>query len=149
MKYQETCPHCGQIITAYTHNINKPMAYAFVTFMQEYERTRRPVNINSGLSITHNQICNMPKLQYYGLIKRLEGEGWIPTERGILWYKGEAAIETPVATMSNRVLPDNHPAWATHKKGRTTVTLESVTGFRYKQRDEYQAEKSRQGEMGI
>ena len=83
-------------------------------------------------------------MQYYGLLKRIGDNEWIPTEEGIAFYYGEHKVLAPVATLANKVLPDDHDAWKTHIKKRQWLKINSVLPNFYKRRQEYQAEKSNQ-----
>ena len=143
MKYNKICDCCGQGVVAYTHNINRPIVEAFIRLVEYYQDTRSGVNINQDLGLTHNQKCNLPKLQYYGLIRRTP-EGWFPTIRGMMFYFGEIPVLAPVATLGNEVIPDNHEAWDTHEKSRKSIMIGDIVETHYKPRSAYQQEKSNQ-----
>lgn len=143
MKYQEQCDHCHGISAAYTHNINFSMISAFKQFVQKFEETDRAVNISTDLKLTHNQICDIIKLQYYGLMQRThEGGYWKPTDIGLLFYHGAHAVTMPVATINNHVLKDDHPAWETHHKARRTAKIMDFFEKDYKQHQDYADEKN-------
>jgi hypothetical protein len=144
MKYQETCPHCAGVIACYTHNINRLMIIAFQKLVEKYLHTKQPVNINTDLELDHNQKCNLPKMQYYGLIVKVP-DGWAVTNRGLKFYYNELPVLMPVATLNNETIPDDHPAWKTHKKPRVEKYISQIDGYIYKKRPEYQQEKSKQG----
>ncbi len=131
-------------VAAYTHNINRPMMIGFIRLVKCYLKTKKPVNMNKDLGLDHNQKCNVPKLQYYDLIKNIEGLGWVPTKLGIDFCQNKTKVLSPAATIENDVLPDSHPAWETHTKKRKMVGVYDILGFDYKKRPEYQAEKSAQ-----
>jgi len=143
MKYQKECQCCGQSVTAYTHNINRQMIEAFIKLIEQYDKKKVPVNINQELGLDHNQKCNLPKLQYYGLIVRTP-EGWLPTKQGHQFYYAEIGVLSPVATMGNELLSEDHEAWKTHEKKRKTVFINDIVANHYKRREEYQEEKSKQ-----
>lgn len=143
MNYHKKCECCGQQLSAYTHNINHAMITAFVKLVKKYDSRLKPVNINQDLDLDHNQKCNLPKLQYFGLIKNCP-EGWFPTDLGYSFYYGETTVLVPAATMGNDVLPDDHEAWATHKAKRVFRSIYNFGNYAYKKRPEYQAEKSNQ-----
>lgn len=147
MKYQETCSHCHHKATAYTHNINRHMVEAFVRLNERFRLIRRPVNINTDLGLDHNQMCNLPKLQYYGFIRNTK-DGWIITPEGDLFLMGQP-IQTPVATINNEVIADDHPAWKTHKTSRKWKTITEFVDHKYKKRIEYQAEKTAQSSIEL
>jgi hypothetical protein len=146
VKYREECPHCGQVVAAYTHNINEPMIKAFIKLVEHYDESHRPVNINTDLGLDHNQKCNLPKLQYYGLIIHTQ-DGWVPSELGYDFYYGEAEVLCPAATMGNQVLPDDHPAWKTHSTKRFYRSISDIAEYFYKKRPEYANEKNNQGSL--
>ena len=146
MKSQTTCPCCGHKVTSFTHALNSGLGRAFVAMVEAYLATSRPININTELELTHNQIANFQKLRYFGLVKSIERLGWVPTTLGLAFYYGEVKIYTPAASRGNVPLADTDPAWLTQKKPRKLVNLADVLGgpWAYKQRPQYQAEKSPQ-----
>lgn len=141
MKYSKRCECCGHKITAFTHSVNKSMIGAFDRLVEFYLREGRSANINKELNLTHNQKCNLPKMQYYGLIQNLREGLWIPTRKGLSFYYGEISILMPVATINNKVIEDDHEAWNTHSTPRRTVNIMDIEESHYKQRPEYQEEK--------
>lgn len=146
MKFQEVCECCGSVVTAYTHNLNVPLVKALRKLVDYFEANRVACKLQSDLELTHNQFANFQKLQYFGLVYG-SGSGWMPTKDGIDFIHGEISIKNPVATMANKVLPDNHPAWATHLKSRELVSIREVDETCYKKREEYGEEKSRQNNL--
>jgi len=146
MKYQEICECCGSVVTAYTHNLNVPLVKALRKLVDYFEARRLACNLQDDLDLTHNQLANFQKLQYFGLVYGANG-GWIPTKSGIDFIHGEVAVKNPVATMANKVLADDHKAWETHTKERTLVMVNDIDNFSYKQREEYQKEKSPQANL--
>lgn len=145
MKYSKTCECCGHIQTAYTHNLNEPMVLAFNVVVEEYLATKEPVNVYGLERLDYNQKCNFQKLKYFGLMDFAGGVGWFPTALGLQFYYGERAVITPVASMGNEVLPDNHEAWDTHGGKRRWVYPQDVANeWAYKKRPDYKAEKSGQ-----
>jgi len=149
MKYHELCPHCDQQITAYTHNINHYMVDALHQLMDYYYRTKKSCNINKDLKLDHTQMCNLPKLQYFGFIRKVEVGKWYPTQRGLNFLENKLKVTVPVATLNNEVLPDNHKAWETHKKPRKEISVRDIvdTIFEYKGTADYQKEKSPQEDL--
>lgn len=149
MKYQETCECCGTVLTAYTQPFNKSMANALIALVEAYDRLRRPINLGNDLNLTHSQQCNLPKLRYYGLIQLIKKGEWIPTGLGVEFCKERAQIYFPAATLGNRILPPNHQAWQTHQVVRRNIFISEITDLRYKQTEEYAAEKSGQAGLGL
>lgn len=143
MNFKKVCHHCGNLSAAYTHNLNAPLANAFISMVEYYEANKKPCNINSDLGLDHEQIANFNKLRHFGIVDRIES-GWIPTKKGLSFYYGEEEILTPCASLENKTLPDDHEAWSTHLKERIYISLQDVSKeFCYKQRPEYQEEKRR------
>lgn len=147
MKYHEKCECCGNVITAYTHNLNKPLVGALrqlVDFYQGSQIDHRVVglacNLANDLKLTHNQLANFQKLQYFGLVRDTKG-GWYPTQLGIDFINGVERVYSPVATFKSEVLPFSHPAWETHPKPHV-VGVKDIDETSYKQREEYANEKS-------
>lgn len=145
MKYSKVCEHCESKVTAYTHSLNRQMVTAFNVVVEQYLATRNPVNVYALDRLDYNQKCNFQKLRYFGLMDFIGGAGWYPTQLGLKFYYGERSVQTPVATMGNKVLPDNHEAWDTHgPKRRWVYAMDLADDWAYKRRPEYQAEKSPQ-----
>lgn len=146
MKYQETCDCCGGVVTAYTHNLNLPLVKALRQLVDFFERERKACNLQKDLSLTHNQLANFQKLQYFDLVLRV-AEGWLPTEKGTMFIYGETSIKNPVATFKNQILPYDHIAWQSHKAEPVDLSVDEVDQFSYKRREAYQAEKSPQNNL--
>lgn len=154
MKYQETCDCCGNKITAYTHNLNKPLVSALRQLVDFYQDTQidhrvsgKVCNLAKDLKLTHNQLANFQKLQYFGLVQDTKG-GWYPTQLGIDFINGVERVYSPVATFKSEVLPFSHEAWKTHSKP-VLVGVKEIDETSYKQREEYASEKSGQSGLGI
>lgn len=147
MKYKKACEKCGHTSTAYTHNLNRPMVNAFVAMVDEYLSTKDLVNVYALSNLTYNQKCNFQKLRYFGLVDFIGSKGWYPTDFGLEFYYGNRRVKTPVATMANRVLAPDHPAWQTHAVTRRLVHISDYLEDFYKGRVEYQAEKSSQNTL--
>ena len=143
MKYKEACPHCGSIVTAYTHNLNVPLVKALKQLVDYYEVNKKPCNLQKNLVLSKNQYNNFQKLQYFDFVMRIK-EGWFPTQTGIDFIYGLVPVVTPVATISSRILDEFHPAWGTYKSIRKKLYVKEIDVLSYKQREEYQEEKSSQ-----
>lgn len=156
MKYQENCECCGNVITAYTHNLNKPLVSALRQLVDFYQKTQyidhrvsgMACNLASDLNLTHNQLANFQKLQYFGLVLDTK-DGWFPTSLGIDFINGTEKVLNPVATFKNEVLPYTHKAWATHKTAPFLIGVLDVDVSCYKKREEYAQKKSSQVGLGI
>lgn len=135
-------------VPAYTHSLNKQLVEAFIEFCEVYFSRCRPINLQQDLiDLDKNQYNNFQKLQYFNLVERIPGRGWIPTKIGIAFYYGEKPVMNPVATLGGNVLPDNHEAWRTHSSGRRLIFIHEVCSTHYKKRPEYQAEASPQSSL--
>lgn len=145
MKYQEKCDCCGNKITAYTHNLNKPLIGALRQLVDFYDDGGGHCNLARDLKLTHNQLANFQKLKYFGLVLDVP-DGWIPTIHGREFIHGAEKVYNPVATFKNEVLPFSHPAWQTHSKP-VLVGVRDVDEASYKQREAYASEKSGQGTL--
>lgn len=143
MDYKIKCECCDSIVTAYTHNLNKPIVSALRQIVDFYQNKRQMCNIAKDLRLTHNQIANFQKLQYFGLVQKIDG-GWLPTRDGVDFVHGELSVLNPVATFKGQVIPYTHEAWKTHKGKPELTNIKDVDVFSYKQRPEYQSEKSQQ-----
>lgn len=141
MNYFELCPCCKHQKTAYTSKINAPMVQAFRKLMQQFYDTKEPVR-KGDLDITHSQYTNMSTLKHFGIIEKVEGSRWLPTERGIKFYLGIESIPNIVAHMDDQRLPGDHPAWLTHGERPVMVTIDEVDEPAFKKQGEYQEEKS-------
>ncbi len=144
MKYQEECPYCGHIKTAFTHKLNDQLVKALRQLVDFYEREKVGCNLQKDLSLTKNQYNNFQKLQYFNLALK-SNEGWFPSLAGISFIRGECVAWDRVATIESMILPLNHTAWDTHKgKKPVLVYIFDIDKSSWKTKEEYQAEKSRQ-----
>lgn len=139
MQYHDDCKCCGHRVTAYTANLNRPLARAFVAFCDARTRFGRPV-LKNELALTHGQYGNFQKLAYWKLIFMTDA-GWEWTSLGINFFLGNVSVLTPAGHMGNEALPDDHLAWSTHKGKRVAVTLRGVLGEEWDQRPKYADEK--------
>ena len=147
MKYTNTCECCGHKVTAFTHQLNKGLAEAFKAFVDKYAEIKAPVSPSKDLNLTHTQLANWQKLRYWDLIKPIDNNKglWVPTPNGILFYQDRISVMKTVATINAEVLPQTHEAWETHTKNVELVRItDLIDDFEYKQRPDYQAEKSGQ-----
>lgn len=146
MKYTQSCPCCGQITTAYSHNINRQMVGVLRQLVDFYEENRKPANLQRDLKLTKNQYNNFQKLQYFGVVVRTQ-HGWYPTEIGMDFIYGDRMIYNPVATFGSNILPIGHEAWKTATKQPQQVAVQEIDETSYKRRENYQEEKSNQTKM--
>lgn len=146
MDYKKTCPHCGHQETAYTHSLNEGLAVAFKRLCEYYLKSHRACNVNKELELTHNQLANFQKLRYFGLVSDTP-EGWYPSQLGLDWYFGKVRIANPAGSLNNVPLADDHEAWRTHKNGRKMVNIVDILPAQYRQRSDYQGERSNQGSL--
>ena len=148
MKYSKKCECCGHVVTAYTLPMNEGMIRAFVVFALEYtrKRTKTHTGLKKGeIGLTNTQYSNFQNLRHFGLIHQLDRGGvWHLTEIGWKFFSGQATILTPAAHMGGNTLPPDHPAWKTHPQERRRISIRDVLPEEYKQRPEFQAEKSGQ-----
>lgn len=143
MKYHVECECCGQTVKAYTHRLNKPMVQSFIKFVNQYKETRQPLRVGDVPDLTTIQYNSFYKLQHFGLIKKMEG-GYLPTQRGLKFLRGEFAVQNPSASMGRKVLPLDHQAWETHSGNIKEEYIHDIDDRYYKQRDEYLDESSNQ-----
>jgi hypothetical protein len=151
MKYSKKCECCGHVVTAYTLPLNEGMVRAFILFARKYiqavtDKSRKDHMLKKGeIGLTNTQYSNFQNLRHYGLIwQRERGGAWMLTKLGSEFYFGTATILTPAAHMGGNTLPPDHPAWNTHPQPRRTISIRDVLPEEYKQRPEFQAEKSGQ-----
>jgi hypothetical protein len=140
MKFTKTCECCGHKLTAYVHKLNVPLASALIKLFEFYEVNKRRANLDKDLKLTYNQQSNFQKLKYWDLVHRNK-DGWIPTQRGSAFIKGEIAILNAVASMNQEMLPYYHEAWKTHKKPLRIIYINDLVEYTYKQKEDYQEEK--------
>ncbi len=146
MNYQEQCPCCGHRVTAYFHPLNKSMVHAFERMVEKYNELKRPINLEKDLSLTYSQNCNFQKMKHFGLVFFAD-KGWMPTQHGLKFYRGDAPVWSIAMSISNQTMPHSHKAWEGKKTKPRLIHIEDVVGVRYKHREEYAAEKSGQGQM--
>lgn len=144
MNYQEKCPHCGHIKTAFIHKLNKQLVKALRQLVDFYGENGSGCNLQRDLNLTKNQYNNFQKLQYFDLVFKTK-DGWFPTSVGMHFIFGSMSALNKVATIESVVLPSSHEAWKTHKgKIPEPVKVQEIDADSWKNREDYQAEKSRQ-----
>ena len=141
MDYKKKCKCCGHLVTAYTHRLNKPLVKALRELVDFYDDNKQIAKLQRDLELTKNQYNNFQKLQYFGLVKRIEGKGWLPTAKGTNFIYGAEPCMVTVGTFGKDILPLGHEAWETHNKVLETKYVQEVDEFCYKRRAEYKAEK--------
>jgi len=148
MKYHEICDCCGHKITAYTLPLNDEMAKAFIIFAEAYiEGDEKPLK-KGEIGLNNTQYSNFQNLRHFGIITQSErGQAWYLTDQGKKFYYGKAFILTPAAHMNSMTLPSGHEAWKTHKGTRRSAKITDYFQPKYKQREEYQEEKSQQSSL--
>jgi hypothetical protein len=134
MKYKETCECCNHTKQSFSHRLNKPILNGLKQLVNFYKEEKRGCNINQDITLTHNQKCNLPKLQHFGLIVRLN-DGWYPTQRGYKFVHGMAQSPLRVITFDGIVPPTSHPAWKGVKV--EYVDIWEVDEAAYLQREDY------------
>lgn len=139
MNYHETCPHCGNRITAYIVKLNEPLISAFVAFAGRRMELGRAV-AKRELQLTHSQYGNFQKLRHFGLIAPA-GKAWEMTPLGWDFYYGRKTILTPAAQFGNAPLADDHPAWKTHDGAREAISITDVLKEGWRDRASYKEEK--------
>ena len=143
MNYQTKCHCCGHIKVAYVHYLSTSLVKALRQLVDYYDNTRKACNLQNDLSLTKNQYNNFQKLQYFNLVKMTD-IGWFPTLQGIQFIKGKEESVDMIATIESEVLDFNHEAWKTHNGSPKPVMIWDIDKDSWKQKVEYQAEKSQQ-----
>jgi hypothetical protein len=141
MNWSKTCPCCGNVIAAYTINLNRLLVAAFIQFAEGRIRAGEPVR-KSELRLGHSQYGNFQKLRHFGLIEKRDGQRWEMTSLGWQWLRGQAKIHNPSGHMANAALPPEHPAWSTHEEPRRLVSITEMMPEEWKVRAHYAAEKA-------
>ena len=147
MKTQEICHCCGNTVTAYTLPFNKFLLDAFVNFAEQFLIDKKPRK-KAEMNLTNPQYTNWHNLRHFNIILQdEETHGWILTRFGEQFYRGKVPVMIPAAHMGGRTLCSTHPAWLTHDKPRQRIfiwELLETAEWKWKQREEYQEEKSQQ-----
>lgn len=155
MKYTERCQCCGHVKTAYTLPMNEGMVRAFVLFMREFARKKTKTHAGAGvkkgdIGLSNSQYGNFQNLRHFGLIFQVhKGGPWTPTQLGWNFYLGTATILNPAGHMAGETLAADHAAWNTHPQERRRITIHEVLPEEWKQREEFQQEKSPQGQLAL
>lgn len=142
MPYTEICHHCGHAQVAYVHHLNKPLVSALRQLVDFYELHKRGANLQKDLDLTKSLFTNFQKLQYFGFVRRETALGWFPTQLGIDFIYGLVQSCTHTTTISGVVRSDIPPP-----ENNRYLFVYEIDTTQYKQRDEYQAEKSQQTSM--
>ncbi len=140
MNYHKTCDHCGQVTTAYTVHLNRPLALAFLVFADTRIRVGRPVK-KGELELSNSQYGNFQKLRHFGVVEKRDGGAWEMTPVGWSFLAGKTLLLNPAGHFGNATLPEGHPAWSTHEEPRVPLKLSDALPEEWRQRAEYVAEK--------
>jgi len=144
MKYQEKCPCCGHVRTAFIHKLNKPLVKALRQLVDFYGENKSGCNLQRDLNLTKNQYNNFQKLQYFDLVIKTP-EGWLPSAVGMSFILGSCKSWDKVATIESTILNREHEAWKTHKGSvPKPISVQEIDVESWKNRQDYQSEKSRQ-----
>jgi hypothetical protein len=93
-----TCPHCGHKIAKYPHTLSKMLIEALVKL------EKHPGQNLIHIGITHNQINNFSKLQYWGFVRKTKDAGyWAITETGKDFLQGKLQVYKTVWTLRGSV----------------------------------------------
>lgn len=141
MNHTEKCPCCGHIETVYSFRMNKGMCQALWKIATAYKSTGEPVELKS-CGLTNSQYGNIGLLARFGLAKNFQKK-WIPTEKGMDFLNGEIPIMDRIKVLKKEVLLVSHPMWC-GEVPEFKFIHEFDPDFSYKQKEEYQAEKSQQ-----
>jgi len=141
MKYNDICEHCGHSMTAYIHHLNSQLIDALSKLCDKYYMTEKYYH-PTDLDLTHVQINNFQKLQYFGLVDH-SPDGWKPTEKGMGFVRGKCVVYDRVATFGREVLKNDHTAWSTERKKPKLVHIGNLKNYVWKPKLDYQMEKAR------
>lgn len=148
MKFHETCPHCGQVTTAYTINLSERMIDAFRIFVGKLTKWLFTFNVDLNkwllkweIGLSNSQYSNRQNLAHFGIIKQ-EWQKWYLTDLGINFYNGNVTLLTPAWFMGWKTLPEDHPAWITHKPRKALYIREFEKQFQ-DQKEKYVEEKTK------
>ena len=141
MKHTEKCHCCGHTETVYTFNMNAGMCQALAKVAKAYEASGEPVELKV-CGLTNSQYGNIGVLARFGLAKNFQKK-WLPTRYGMEFLKGEAQVFSKLKVFKKKVLDASDPLWGDGVPQAKSIR-EFDPEFNYKQKEEYQAEKSPQ-----
>jgi hypothetical protein len=98
------CECCGAPLVEYKHSLSKGIARCLYKLAQA---GGGPIKLNE-LPLNHTQQCNMPKLQYWGLIEKSHPDSaragiWNITELGWSFLRAEMRINKCAITFRGNV----------------------------------------------
>lgn len=146
MKYFEPCTPekpCGKGHNAYTFNFSKGLAKILYKVLKKHDEKKRPLRV-ADMDFTNVEYTGWKQLKYFGLIVEIDGDYVEPTPLAYEFYNNLTPIETTVAIIDGKRLGADHPAWITHTRKVKTQYLYEISPEYYKQRHEFQVEKTRQ-----
>jgi len=105
------CECCGAKMVEYKHSISKSLLRVLVGILRvTVENGCAEFEVCQLIKLTHNQLSNMHKLKYWGLIEKPpgddnEGKGgcWVLTEKALKFLRGEIQLQKYVVTYRNSV----------------------------------------------
>lgn len=136
MNYFNTCNHCGNTVTAYSHRLNAQLVDALVQLVEFWRAKKRGCNLQNDLQLSKNQYNNFQKLQYFRVVTNRE-DGWYPTGKGCQFVDGSIEIEKNVATFGKMILDSNHEAWGTTEAKPEPIHISNVKNYTWKKREDY------------
>lgn len=142
MDRQKECSCCGHLVSAYSENLSTWLVSTLRKLVDLYEQILKPVKASDPrLNLTKAQYPTIQKLKYWGLVKKGDGNTWMPTELGVDFIYGRSAVQNIVAHLWDKILPIRHEARQTHNKKPKSVYVWEVSEKEYKQKQEYVEEK--------
>lgn len=116
------------------------MVRALRKLVDFYQANKKPAMLEK-LDLTNSQYGNFATMAHFGVIRNTP-DGWVPTEKGLMFIQGEITLMMPIAIMARDVLPFDHEAWQTATRKPKTKHISQIDSVSYKQKIEYQKEKS-------
>jgi hypothetical protein len=105
----EKCAHCGAKLNKYWHHLNAVLVRALVKTLLVVKEQNENLVQKADLDLTHSEYGNYQKLRFHALIAKSKDEegrfnGWLITNRGGQFLRGEITVPAKVQTFRNHVI---------------------------------------------
>lgn len=139
---QGKCVCCGAKINKYWHRLTPVLVQALVKTLELVREQDNNLVQKADLDLTHSQYGNYQKLRFHGLIAKHrddEGnfDGWLITDRGGKFLRGELSVPMRVQTFRNKVVEHDEQ----------TVYIRDVLGYDLNPQQYFEPEKATDVEL--
>lgn len=120
------CENCGAAMKIWKQKLTPGLVGLLAKFATKVHETGvNDVHLSSQMSVKANDLCNFPKLRYFGFVAKVKdasgnhvGGHWLLTRRGAQFLRGELEVPSYINTWRNHI----------HDRSETLVTIHDIKG---------------------